>query len=141
MRPRGAFVVADSLPVTSVRIATITRKKLTSLPNLKRFCDYFLLNIQCTYRRTSLARRDVFIEALLSVMYHLFRFELVPPTSVVLNRSKDTQSCHNIINGVKYVSIQCYCIFFCEAITIGIKCQICSVELRNNRITVTSVYY
>lgn len=37
MRPRGAFVVADSLSVTSVRIATITRKKLTpNLPTVKR---------------------------------------------------------------------------------------------------------
>lgn len=38
MRSRGAFVVADSLPVTSVRIATITRKKLTrNLPTVKCF--------------------------------------------------------------------------------------------------------
>lgn len=29
MRPRGAFVAAD-LPVTSVRVATITRKKLAT---------------------------------------------------------------------------------------------------------------
>lgn len=42
IRSRCAFVPANSLPVTSVRIATITRKKLTSnLPTVKRSAIIF----------------------------------------------------------------------------------------------------
>lgn len=48
MRSRGAFVAADSLPVTSVRIATITKKTHSKFTNCKvSLCDYFLPNIQC----------------------------------------------------------------------------------------------
>lgn len=48
MRSRGAFVAADSLPVTSVRIATITLKKLTpNLPTAKRLCAIIFCLIQC----------------------------------------------------------------------------------------------
>lgn len=90
-----------------------THSKFTNCKAL--LCDYFPLNIQCTYRRASLARRDVFIELLLSVTYHLFRFELGPPSSVVLNRSKwYTLSCHNIINGVKFCLFSVIVIFYVQ---------------------------
>ena len=91
-----------------------THSKFTNCKAL--LCDYFPLNIQCTYRRASPARRDVFIEPLLSVTYHLFRFELVPPTSVVLNRSKYT-IVSQYYKWRKILSFQCYCYFLCKIIT------------------------
>lgn len=61
MRSRGAFVAADSLPVTSVRIATITLKKLTlNLPTAKRLCAI----IFCLIYNAAECSSDFFIDGI-----------------------------------------------------------------------------
>lgn len=81
MRSRGAFVAADSLPVTSVRIATITLKKFTSnLPTAKRLCAIIFCLIYNAAER-SLARKDFFIDGIVvsDVSFILLRIKAQTP--------------------------------------------------------------
>lgn len=100
-------------------------------------CDYFPPYIQCVAIVASLARRDVFIDPLLSLTYHLFHFELVPILlRVVPNRSQNRiLSRHNIINSVKFCLFIVIVTYFARNCYKRIRCQKCFVGLRDNRIT------
>lgn len=70
MRPRGAFVPGVPLLLTSVRIATITRKKLTSNSRtLKRFYTIIFLRIRSRWMQAT----DIFIDDIVAFVVIIHR--------------------------------------------------------------------